>query len=163
MLKCGVRPVPRHQRNTTVESLQLKRETERCFLNTEVRCPALAATSAQCDVESPFDVPFSFKMTRSDTVHAFLAYFSVVFASGQKVSVTMHTGPSDTPTHWKQTVFYLRDDISVTEGDEISGTLACQPTIANRRFLDINIKFRHILTSTNTPAGCEVSLEYTMQ
>ena len=53
MLKCGVRPVPRHQRNTTVESLQLKRETERCFLNTEVRCPAIAATSAQCDVESP--------------------------------------------------------------------------------------------------------------
>jgi hypothetical protein len=38
-------------------------------------------------------------------------------------------------THWKQTVFYLEDTLTVCTGEELGGTLACRPNDKNPRDL----------------------------
>jgi hypothetical protein len=38
-------------------------------------------------------------------------------------------------THWKQTVFYLEDTLTVCEGEELSGTYTCKPNAKNPRDL----------------------------
>jgi hypothetical protein len=38
-------------------------------------------------------------------------------------------------THWKQTVFYLEDTLTVCTGEELSGTLSCKPNAKNPRDL----------------------------
>ena len=86
-----------------------------------------------------FVVPFSIKVNRADYCHALLAYFDIEFG-GDRV-VTFGTGPFDKATHWKQTVFYLPEDLCCEAGDVISGTLACRPNAKNHRHLDISIEY----------------------
>ncbi|KAG8744501.1 hypothetical protein FRC10_010066 [Ceratobasidium sp. 414] len=85
------------------------------------------------------DLTFSadFKLTaeRTDFIHAFLAWFDIVFDSAHK-PVKFSTGPHAKYTHWKQTVFYTKD-----AGEEIVGNLSCAPNQRNNRDLDILIKY----------------------
>lgn len=48
----------------------------------------------------------------------------------------MHTcsppsGPESPYTHWKQTVFYLDDYLTVKTGEEIFGTISMKPNVKN--------------------------------
>jgi protein arginine N-methyltransferase 1 len=61
-----------------------------------------------------------------------------VFTHSHKPLV-LPTGPEHTNTHWKQTVFYLRDPITCKEGEKIYGELRCSPNKDNHRDLDIDI------------------------
>jgi protein arginine N-methyltransferase 1 len=55
--------------------------------------------------------------------------------------------PDDLPTHiaqythWKQTVFYTPETLTVSEGEKITGTLSCAPNARNNRDLDIVIDY----------------------
>lgn len=91
--------------------------------------------------ELSFVVPFTIRMQRPDWVHALLAYFSIDFSARQPGMKPVHfgTGPHDRYTHWKQTVFYLPQDLSVEQGDALTGTLTCKPNAKNPRDLDISI------------------------
>jgi protein arginine N-methyltransferase 1 len=51
------------------------------------------------------------------------------------------TGCHDTPTHWKQSVFYLHETLTVKEGEEITGALTCKPNGKNHRDLDFIIEY----------------------
>ncbi len=51
------------------------------------------------------------------------------------------TGPHARYTHWKQTVFYLNEALTVEEGEEISGVIRCRPNARNHRDLDIEIGY----------------------
>ena len=44
-------------------------------------------------------------------------------------------------THWKQTVFYTPDTLTVSEGEVVRGTLSCAPNARNNRDLDIEIDY----------------------
>lgn len=91
-----------------------------------------------------FSTPFSIKMQRADYVHALLAYFTIDFDTpGMEKSVRFGTGPFDKYTHWKQTVFYLPQDLQVTQGNYINGTLNCTPNSQNPRDLDISINYQY--------------------
>lgn len=48
-------------------------------------------------------------------------------------------GPSDKYTHWKQVIFYFRDTITVSTGEEVRGTIEVAPNKQNERDLDIKI------------------------
>ncbi len=85
---------------------------------------------------------FSLETTRSDYIHAFLGYFDITFSACHK-PVYFSTGPADRYTHWKQTVFYLKDDIVTSKGDVIKGRLSCRPNGKNPRDLDISIEYTH--------------------
>ncbi|KAL7422446.1 Nuclear SAM-dependent mono-and asymmetric methyltransferase [Cryptotrichosporon argae] len=87
-----------------------------------------------------FKVPFELKATRNDFVHAFLGWFDINFSCCHK-PIQFSTGPHAKYTHWKQTVFYTPDTLTVSEGDTIRGTLSCAPNARNNRDLDIVVDY----------------------
>jgi protein arginine N-methyltransferase 1 len=104
-----------------------------------------------------FTAPFSIKATRSDYIHAFICYFDIVFSACHK-PVVFSTGPEARYTHWKQTVFYLRDTLAVKEGEEIQGTFSLGPNKTNERDQDIKIEYAFV-GETSQSTG---SLDYVM-
>ncbi|KAI9470195.1 S-adenosyl-L-methionine-dependent methyltransferase [Coemansia mojavensis] len=54
------------------------------------------------------------------------------------------TGPHGTPTHWKQTVFVLKDPIAVAAGDKLHGQFVCRKSTSNPRELDLEITYFHV-------------------
>jgi protein arginine N-methyltransferase 1 len=82
--------------------------------------------------------PFTLKGTRNDFMHAFIAWFDVEFSKCLK-PISFTTGPGSKYTHWKQTVFYTTEVLSVSEQEEIKGSLSCKPNAKNPRDLDITI------------------------
>ncbi|KAI8993088.1 S-adenosyl-L-methionine-dependent methyltransferase [Trametes punicea] len=91
--------------------------------------------------ELTFTAPFSLTATRNDYVHAFLAWFDILFDCTH-TKVKFSTGPHAKYTHWKQTVFYTPDTLTVSAGDTIEGRLSCAPNARNPRDLDIAIAYR---------------------
>ncbi|BEI91319.1 uncharacterized protein CcaverHIS019_0401390 [Cutaneotrichosporon cavernicola] len=87
-----------------------------------------------------FKVPFQLKATRNDYVHAFLGWFDIQFSACHK-PIRFSTGPQAKYTHWKQTVFYTPETMTVSEGDVIKGELTCAPNARNNRDLDIVIDY----------------------
>lgn len=85
-----------------------------------------------------FDRQWKIEVTRNDYMHAFIAWFDVEFTRCHK-NVRISTAPFSPHTHWKQTVFYLQDTLSVSKGDAIDGNLVCKPNAKNPRDLDIAI------------------------
>ncbi|KDO59261.1 hypothetical protein CISIN_1g015306mg [Citrus sinensis] len=51
------------------------------------------------------------------------------------------TGPKSRATHWKQTVLYLEDVLTICEGEAISGSLTVAPNKKNPRDVDIMLKY----------------------
>jgi len=87
-----------------------------------------------------FTAPFKLTAARNDYVHAFVAYFDIEFSKCHK-PIHFSTGPRSRYTHWKQTVFYLEDIISIRQGETITGTLSCKPNQKNKRDLDIDVAY----------------------
>ncbi|KAF9232315.1 S-adenosyl-L-methionine-dependent methyltransferase [Melanogaster broomeanus] len=59
----------------------------------------------------------------------------------QKKVISFSTGPLSQPTHWKQTIFLLRDPILAEEGTVVSGTFYCKKSEENSRELDVEIHY----------------------
>lgn len=87
-----------------------------------------------------FESPFKITATRNDYVHAFVVYFDIEFACCHK-PIRFSTGPHAQYTHWKQTVMYLDDVLTINEGETITGTISCRPNAKNPRDLDIGVKY----------------------
>jgi len=87
-----------------------------------------------------FKSPFRLVATRDDFCHAFVAYFDIEFARCHK-KIFFSTGPAAQYTHWKQTVFYLKEVLSIKKGEEIRGEFTLKSNAKNHRDLDITIEF----------------------
>jgi protein arginine N-methyltransferase 1 len=87
-----------------------------------------------------FTTKFEIFGQRNDYVHALIAWFDITFSTCHK-PVYFTTSPSSKYTHWKQTVFYLQDTLSICVGDRIHGSLSCKPNGNNPRDLDISISY----------------------
>lgn len=98
--------------------------------------------------ELAFSVPFSIKATRNDHIHAFISYFDTTFSACHK-PITFSTGPHATYTHWKQTVFYLKDPIAIHEGECVQGVISIAPNKGNERDLDIRIQYQCVGEAAN--------------
>jgi len=85
-----------------------------------------------------FNSPFQLEICRDDYVQAIVSYFSVEFSKCHK-RTGFSTGPSSQYTHWKQTVFYLKDSITAKRGEIIEGTFHMKPNNRNERDLDIKL------------------------
>lgn len=88
-----------------------------------------------------FRVPYSLTAKRSDFIHALIAWFDIEFSACHK-PICFSTGPHAKYTHWKQTVFYLRDVLTIEEEESVSGYLENKPNDKNKRDLDINLSYR---------------------
>ncbi|XP_030826328.1 protein arginine N-methyltransferase 1 isoform X2 [Camarhynchus parvulus] len=53
--------------------------------------------------------------------------------------VDISTSPESPYTHWKQTVFYMEEYLTVKSGEEIFGTITMKPNAKNNRDLDFTI------------------------
>ncbi|KAL9108299.1 MAG: hypothetical protein Q9227_006897 [Pyrenula ochraceoflavens] len=90
--------------------------------------------------ELSFTVPYSLKVQRNDFIHALIAWFDIEFTACHK-PIRFSTGPHAKYTHWKQTVFYLREVVTVDEGESLTGHLTNAPNQKNKRDLDIKISY----------------------
>jgi protein arginine N-methyltransferase 1 len=87
-----------------------------------------------------FNSNFSLIFSRDDYCHALIAYFECEFSQIHK-PLKFSTGPHAHPTHWKQTVFYIGDELVVQKGETIEGNVTCVKNKKNCRDLDINISY----------------------
>mmetsp|Transcript_29515 Transcript_29515/g.94775 ORF Transcript_29515/g.94775 Transcript_29515/m.94775 type:complete len:354 (+) Transcript_29515:188-1249(+) len=102
--------------------------------------PILELDLMTCTVEDlHFEAAFECTFFRNDYCHALVAYFDCGFTQ-LHTPVTFSTGPHAEYTHWKQTVFYLKDPLTVCEDEKISGTITCAPNSGNPRDLDIELQ-----------------------
>ena len=88
-----------------------------------------------------FTKNFSITAERNDFIHAMIVYFDCTFSKCHK-PVAFSTGPRDKYTHWKQTVFYLHNTVTIDRGETITGTISCNRNAANPRDLDISIAYK---------------------
>uniref|UniRef100_A0A3B3DIT2 type I protein arginine methyltransferase n=1 Tax=Oryzias melastigma TaxID=30732 RepID=A0A3B3DIT2_ORYME len=85
-----------------------------------------------------FTSPFCLQVKRNDYIHALVTYFNIEFTRCHK-RIGFSTSPESPYTHWKQTVFYLEDYLTVKSGEEIFGTISMKPNVKNNRDLDFTI------------------------
>jgi len=87
-----------------------------------------------------FSVPFRLVASRDDFGHALVVSFDIEFSKCHK-PVFFSTGPHSKYTHWKQTVFYLNEVLSMKKGEELRGEYNCKPNENNHRDLDLSIHY----------------------
>lgn len=86
-----------------------------------------------------FKSSFTMKANRDDYVHALLCFWSCEF-SKTKGRIRFSTGPADENTHWKHVIFYLKDVITICQGEAVSVDFEMAPNETNKRDLEIKIK-----------------------
>ncbi|KAM3075769.1 Nuclear SAM-dependent mono-and asymmetric methyltransferase [Clarireedia jacksonii] len=106
-----------------------------------------------------FSSPFTLDCRRNDFVHALIAWFDIDFTACHK-PIRFSTGPHTKYTHWKQTVFYLREVLTVEQGEQIKGVLNNKPNDKNKRDLDVKISYK--LETSDPLRQAEGSCEYKM-
>ena len=79
-------------------------------------------------------------------------------ARGRPRVTSFSTGPASMPTHWKQTVFFLREPVSVAEGTVVEGVLHCRKSKDNSRELDVEIHYG-VRDSEDAPAPGELVVQ----
>ena len=57
-----------------------------------------------------------------------------------KQLVFLISAPESRYTHWKQTVFYFDDYLTVKAGEEVYGVISIKPNKRNQRDLDFSIE-----------------------
>lgn len=106
-----------------------------------------------------FSIPFTLTARRDDFIHALVAWFDIEFTACHK-NIAFSTGPHTKYTHWKQTVFYLKDVLTVQQGETVGCSLTCSPNDKNRRDLDIKVEYK--LETTDTTRTGEGVCTYKM-
>jgi len=97
-----------------------------------------------------FKSPFHLQIRRNDYIHALIAYFNIEFTKCHK-RTGFSTAPEARYTHWKQTVFYLNDYLTVKSGEELIGAFSMKPNERNKRDLDfaVEVEFQGELSQCN--------------
>ncbi|KAK9463060.1 S-adenosyl-L-methionine-dependent methyltransferase [Lipomyces oligophaga] len=107
-----------------------------------------------------FSADFSVRARRNDFIHAFIAWFDIEFSKCHK-PIRFSTGPHSKYTHWKQTVFYTQETITINHGETIEGRLTSKPNAINPRDLDIAIDYKFSPESDES-RGITGHMEYKM-
>ena len=101
--------------------------------------PILSLDILTCRKEDlSFRSDFVMEAQRNDFVHALVAYFECAFTQAHK-PIGFSTAPFARYTHWKQTIFYIEEPLTVCRGEKIRGNIQCRPNEKNKRDLDIGI------------------------
>ncbi|KAJ6838908.1 putative protein arginine N-methyltransferase 1 [Iris pallida] len=100
--------------------------------------------------DASFTAPFKLVAERDDYIHALVAYFDVSFTKCHKL-MGFSTGPRSKTTHWKQTILYLEDVLTICTGEAVVGSMTVEPNKKNPR--DIEIMLKYSLNGRN----CQVS------
>jgi len=88
--------------------------------------------------ELDFKNDWTIQFNQNDYCHALVAYFTIEF-SKTHTNIRFSTGPRSRYTHWKQTVFYLDDPVTVYDGEKMTGSISTKRNKTNKRDLDIDL------------------------
>ena len=113
--------------------------------------PILSLDILTCTKEDlDFTSPFKLQALRNDYIHGLVAYFECAFTQIHK-PIGFSTSPMARYTHWKQTILYLPETLTVCAGEVLTGEISCRPNQRNRRDLDIGLN----LTFKGRYSECE--------
>ncbi|KAL5255302.1 hypothetical protein ACHWQZ_G014644 [Mnemiopsis leidyi] len=87
------------------------------------------STVKTADLE--FSSPFQLQIGTPSKLTAFVIHFSCYFDG--EVSVVLDTSPECEPTHWLQTVLYLKSPVLVSEGSLVQGNVTFTKSSAVKR------------------------------
>ena len=121
--------VPVREPSVTVVDPSLVRSAEKCALK---KIDIATVTKAELD----FRAPFSLRVAPGTKVTSFLISFDCTFEIDGEVVATLPTGCEVTPTHWKQTLMWLREPIEVSASGEVAGYISYKRNADNPRFID---------------------------
>lgn len=102
-----------------------------------------------------FEVPFNLHVLDSQTINAFVIYFTVLF-EGPENTVLLTTSPLEQPTHWCQSLFYLQTPLQASIDDTITGTFSVKPN-------DRNIRDQDFTLTWSTNGSDKISQNYRMR
>ena len=85
-----------------------------------------------------FTASFHLEARRNDYIQALVTFFNVEFTKCHK-RTGFSTAPEAPYTHWKQTVFYFDNYVTVKKKEEIYGVFSMRPNARNNRDLDFTI------------------------
>ncbi|CCE91975.1 protein-arginine omega-N methyltransferase HMT1 TDEL_0D03910 [Torulaspora delbrueckii] len=89
-----------------------------------------------------FKAKFQVQAKRQDWINGLIAWFDCVFPAPEgRTPVGFSTGAHSPYTHWKQTVFYLKDNLECETGDILEGEITCAPNKNHNRDLDVKINY----------------------
>lgn len=88
-----------------------------------------------------FTSQWKLQASRNDYLTAMVLYFDVGFTRIHK-PLWISTGPRAPYTHWRQTVFYLHEQLTVGKDETVEGSLTCKPNPNNHRDLDFEISYK---------------------
>ena len=100
-----------------------------------LRLDILTCTKEDLD----FTATFRLQAQRNDYIHALVAYFECAFTQVHK-PLGFSTAPFARYTHWKQTVFYLEEALTICTGETVEGEITTKKNRKNCRDLDIRLK-----------------------
>jgi protein arginine N-methyltransferase 1 len=106
--------------------------------------PILSLDILTCKKEDlQFTAKFKLQAQRNDYIHGLVTYFECAFTQVHK-PIGFSTAPFARYTHWKQTILYLQESLTICAGEAITGEISCKPNKRNPRDLDIALalKFR---------------------
>ena len=89
------------------------------------------------DVASKYQLTF----TRDDKFGGIVAWFNVEFSRLPNKSI-LSTSPFSGVTHWRQTIFFTKDEIPVKKDQTVSGSFCFRKSQFNFRFTDVKILFK---------------------
>lgn len=88
-----------------------------------------------------FRAKFKLQSQRNDFIHGLVTYFECAFTQIHK-PIGFSTAPFANYTHWKQTIFYLEDTLTICANETLHGEIACKPNKRNKRDLDIKLALK---------------------
>jgi len=100
------------------------------------------------DEDLKFKRDFKLVVKKTTTITGFLFYFDIFFDQCEN-KISFSTGPSSPLTHWAQTVFPLENPISVTDQDQIQGTLIFDTQPQRKLLLKLNFQVIGKFSSQN--------------
>jgi len=86
-----------------------------------------------------YSAPFHLQVRRNDYIQALVTFFNIEFTKCHK-RMGFSTAPEAPYTHWKQTVFYFDDYLTVIKGEDIFGVFSMKPNSRNKRDLDFEVE-----------------------
>ena len=87
-----------------------------------------------------FNTTYQLKAERNDYIHALVLFWTCEFTKCHTFT-GFSTSPEYPYTHWKQTVFYLPEDLTIKKGEVLKGGLKCDQSKGNHRDLDFEISY----------------------
>ena len=87
-----------------------------------------------------FSAGYEIIFNKDDTFNGFVTWFDVEFDKLPN-KITLSTSPFEPSTHWKQVMFYSKNDIEVKKKEKLKGSICVIKDKMNFRFINSKISF----------------------